>query len=143
MTPDTDTESARLIDINLDDTPDKMEPVAAGVRIFDIVDIVSEENTQGETVHVVTLKVNQPEAEDHERMSWDRFNFRYPVARVKFKQLVKAAGHVGTGQGVDPSELIGCTVKALVKPRTYKDKDTGEMVETTQVSKYLYEGETD
>ena len=130
-----------LIDINLDETPDKMEPVAAGIRIFEIKDIVSEENTQGGTVHVVTLQVNQPEAEDHERMTWDRFDFKYAPARVKFKQLVKAAGHVGTGQGVDPSELIGCTVKAVVKPRSYTDKDTKEVVETTQVSRYLFEPE--
>ena len=139
MTPDSD--SARLIDINLDDTPDKMEPVEVGVRVLDIKDIVTEENSQGEQIHVVTLQVNQPEAIDHERMTWDRFNFKYAPARVKFKQLCKAAGHTGTGQGVDPSELIGCSVKALVKPRTYKDKDSGEMVDTTQVSKYLFESD--
>lgn len=141
MTADID--GSRLIDINLDDTPDRIDPVAAGVRTLDIVDIVSEENSQGETVHVVSLKVNQPEADDHERMTWDRFNFKYAPARVKFKQLCKAAGHTGTGQGVDVSELIGCTVKAIVKPRSYKDKDTGEIVDTTQVGKYLSEADSD
>lgn len=130
-----------LIDINLDDTPDKMLPIDIGVRTLDIMDITSEEDQNGDTIHIVQLKVNMPEADDHERMAWDRFNFKYLPARVKFKQLVKAAGHTGTGESVDPTELIGCTVKATVKPRTYKDKTTGEDVQTTQVSRYLFEVE--
>jgi hypothetical protein len=83
--------------------------------------------------------VNQPDTEDHERLTWDRFNFKYTPARIKFKQLCKAAGHSGVGGGVEPSELIGCTVKAAIKDRTYQDKDTGETVATTQISKYLFE----
>lgn len=128
-----------MIDINLDDTPDKLQPVEVGIRILKIIDVTTEDNAQGEAIHIVELQVDQLEAPDHERKMWDRFNFKFAPARTKFKQLVKAAGHSGRGSGVDPSELIGCTVKASVKPRTYKDKDTDETVETTQVSKYLFD----
>jgi hypothetical protein len=126
------------IDINLDDTPESLPPVEPGVRILTIKDIKEEESKQGDMQQVVELEVNQPDAPDHERKMWDRFNFKYPIARTKFKQLVLAAGHEGTGMGVEPAELIGTDVKAVVKPRVYKDPTTEEMVETTQVQKYLF-----
>ncbi len=133
--------SESLIDINLDETPDRMEPIAVGIRTLDIKDIETQEDANGDSVHIVTLQVNEPDAEDHERLGWERFNFKYTPARIKFKHLVRAAGHSGTGQQVDPADLIGCTVQATVASRTYKDKDTGEMKDTTQVREFLHEAE--
>ena len=127
------------IQIYLDETPDRIEPIIAGIRVLDVVDIAEQEDKNGDTVYVVQLKVNEPDAEDHERMGWERFNFKYAPARVKFKQVVKSCGHEGTGEGVEPSELIGTQCKAHVAPRVYTDNDTGEQVETTQVKKFLFE----
>lgn len=132
-----------LIDLNLDDTPDRMLPISPGVRTLDIRDIKEEEDKNGDNVVIVECAVNEPDSDEHERRTWERFNFKYPAARVKFKQLVKSAGHSGTGEGVETSDLIGCTIQAIVKSRTYKDKDTGETVETAQVSKFLFEDESD
>jgi len=129
------------IQINFDDTPDRIEPIEVGIRILDVVDIDEQEDSNGDTVYVVQLKVNEPDAADHERMGWERFNFKYVPARIKFKQFVKSCGHEATGDGVEPSELIGCQVKALVATRVYKDKDTGDDVQTTQVKKFLFDAE--
>lgn len=130
-----------LIDINLDETPDRLLPVSAGIRTLEIKDVTQEENSEGENIITAELQVNEPESEEDSRKAWDRFNFKYAPARVKFKQLCKAAGHAGTGKGIDPSELIGCTVRAAFKDRVYKDKDTGEMIPTTQISKYIFDAE--
>jgi len=124
-----------LIEINLDETPDKLLPVSVGIRTLLIRDVTQDD----EGVVTVELEINEPDHAEHERRTWDRFDFKYPIARIKFKQLCKAAGHTGTGGGVDPSELIGETVQAAFKSRVYKDKDTEEMVETTNIQKYIFD----
>lgn len=129
-----------LVEMNFDDTPDKMLPVEAGVRLFKITDFTEEENDLGEKIRIVELEVL--EGDDAGRKAWDRFNFKYKPAMVKFKQLVKSAGLPAVGQGIDSSMLIGQTVRAVVKPRTYKDKTTNETKETTQVAEYLFEAAT-
>jgi hypothetical protein len=127
------------ININLDETPDKMLPVEVGIRTLDVKDVSEGTTAAGDQKWTAELEVNEPDAEDHERKMWDQFILKHAPARVKFKQFCKSAGHPGTGEGVDPADLIGCTVKAVVKPRTYEDQDTGETVETTQVKSYIFE----
>jgi len=128
-----------LIDLNLDETPDDIPLVTPGVKTFDVLDIEVQQNAEGEDVQVVSLQVNMPDTEDHERRLWDRFNFKYEQQRVKFKQFCKSAG-ISSGQP-DSADLIGATVKAIVKPRTYQDKDTGETMEARNVQKYLFDAE--
>ena len=130
-----------MIDINLDDTPDRIEPIEVGIRVLTVVDIEEQTDKNGDVVHVVQLKVNEPDAPDHERMGWERFNFKYAPARVKFKQFIKSCGHDGSGAGVDTTELIGCDCKAVVASRNYTDKDSGDQVTTTQVKKFLFEAD--
>lgn len=130
-----------FIPINLDETPEQMEPIMVGVRTLVIKDIETKQTDEGEDYYLATLQVNEPDAEDHERLGWERFNFKYAPARTKFKQLCKSAGHSGTGSQVDPSELIDCTVTAEVTPRVYKDKTTNEQKETTQIKRFLWEVE--
>ena len=125
-----------LIQINLDETPDKMEPIAIGIRVLKIEDIEEQEVDDG-TIFLTTLSVDEPDAPDHERKGWERFNFKYAPARIKFKNMCKSAGHSGEGQGVEPSELINCHVKAEVAPRVYTDKE-GNKQETTQVKRFLW-----
>jgi hypothetical protein len=127
-----------LIDINLDDTPTELPPINEGVRLLHIDDIETKEKDDGGVYYNVCLSVNEPDAEDHERKGWERFDFQYPMARTQFKNLCLAAGHSGTGEGVDLTDLIGCDVKCIVAPRVYKDKTTGEQKQTTQVKKWLH-----
>ena len=127
-----------IIDINLDETPDRELPIEVGLRVLELMDI-EEQEKDGNTIYNAKLKVNEPDAQDHDRIGYERFDFQYPKAQIKFKQMVKALGHAGTGGGIDTADLIGCTCKAHVASRVYKDKDTEEMVETTQVKKFLVE----
>ena len=129
-----------MIEIDFDSTPDKMLPLAVGERTLIIKDVKTEPNPSNpdENITTVELQVNEPNSNEHERRTWDRFNFKYAPARVKFKQLCKSAGYNTTGQGIDSSELIECAVKALVKTRHYKDDD-GKTVETTQIHSYIWD----
>lgn len=130
-----------LIEIDFDATPDKMLPLSVGLRTLDITDIETSEDEKNPGSMIVTaeFKVNEPDSEEHERKAFDRFHLHYAPARTKFKQLCKSAGHGATGKGIDASDLIGCTVKALVAPNHYKDKDTGETVENTQTKRYVWD----
>jgi len=74
-------------------------------------------------------------------MTWERFNLKYAPARIKLKQLARACGHSGIGSELDPADLIGTSCRGIVAPRTYEDKDTHEMVETTQIKKFIYDAE--
>ena len=114
-----------LIEIDFDSTPDKILPLAIGERTLIIKDVKTEPdpNNSDQTVVIAEMQVNEPDSDEHERRTWDRFYLQYAPARVKFKQLCKSAGYVTEGKGVDPSELIECAVKALVKTRHYKDED--------------------
>ena len=130
-----------IIDINLDETPDEMPQIATGVRILEIRDIEDQEDINGDTVHIVKLSVAEPDADDNELQTWERFNFKYPIARVRFKKLCLAAGHEGGSGGVDPADLIGCTLRASIVPNTYTDKDSGEMKTNTKVKEFLRAGD--
>jgi len=127
-----------IIDINLDETPDREMPIEVGLRVLELVDI-EEQEKDGRTIYNAKFKVNEPDADDHERVGFERFDFQYPKAQIKFKQMIRALGHDGTGSGVDTADLIGCTCKAHVAERTYVDKDTDETISTTQVKKFLVE----
>ena len=100
-----------IIDINLDETPDREMPIEVGLRVLELVDI-EEQEKDGRTIYNAKFKVNE---------------------------MIRALGHDGTGTGVDTADLIGCTCKAHVAERTYIDKDTDETVSTTQVKKFLVE----
>lgn len=129
------------IQINLDETPDKILHPNPGIRTMDVKDFSEGKTQAGDVKWTAELEVNEPDADDHGRRMWDQFVLKYHPAQVKFKQFVKSCGHAGTGEEVDPSDLIGCTCTAVVKPRTYEDEDTGETIETAQVKSYMFEAE--
>ena len=129
------------IDINFDDTPDDMPVVSEGVHVFEVLDVEEKEDKNGDSYQSVSMKVVEPGEEDHDRRHWERFNFKYAPARVKFKNFIRSCGHDGSGAGVDTTELIGCDCKAVVASRNYTDKDSGDQVTTTQVKKFLYDAD--
>ena len=125
-----------MIPINLDETPDKVQLVNPGTRVLKVVDVTANETAAG-TVYNAILSVEEPGVEDNGRHVYDRFDFQYEKARIRFKQFVVACGHKGLGSGVDTSELIGANVRAVVAPRTYEDKDTGQTEEARNIKKYI------
>ena len=131
-----------LIEINLDETPEVMPTLKVGTRILRITDVENQTDKNNKSFIMVEFEVAEPDSEENGDKAWDRFYLEFKPARVKFKQLCMSAGHGHGSEGVDTSELIGETVKALVKPRTYKD-DSGEIQETTQISKYVFDADED
>ena len=129
-----------LIEINLDETPDVMPTLKVGTRTLTIKDVENQTDKNNKSFIMVEFEVEEPDSSEHGDKAWDRFYLEFKPAQVKFKQLCLSAGIGHGSQGVDTSELIGQTVRALVKPRTYKD-EAGEMQETTQISKYVWDAD--
>ena len=131
-----------IIDINLDETPEVMPTLQTGLRILTIKDVEQQTDKNEKSFVMVEFEVEEPDSEENGDKAWDRFYLEFKPARVKFKQLCMSAG-IGHGSlGVDTSDLIGRTVRALVKSRTYKD-ESGETQETTQISKYVCDADED
>ncbi len=127
------------IDINFDDTPDEMPVVSAGLHTFEVLDIEEKEDKNGDSYQSVALKVVEPGEEDHDRRHWERFNFKYEIARINFKKFVKACGGVAAGQGVDPADLIGCTFEGRVVMKDDTDQD-GEPIKRSNIKKFICDG---
>ena len=127
------------IQINLDETPDSIPVVSTGIHTFEVLDIEEKEDKNGDSYQMVSMKVVEPGEEDDERRHWERFNFKYEIARVGFKKFVKACGHTATGEGLEPSELIGCTFKGRVTHKDDTDED-GEPIVRSNIKKYILEG---
>ncbi len=132
-----------LIDINLDDTPDDILPISAGVRTFDVMDVRQETDNKNRDYIVADLEVNEPENDEHGRKTSSRFYLQFAPARVNFKRFVKACGGSGTGTGIDPADLIGCTCKAVVKTSTYEEQESGETRERSNVDRFMFDEDDD
>lgn len=123
------------ININFDEVPDKMESVEPGVYTVQVVDATIEPTADGKNEKVVAvLRVDDESSKFHGRQIYDHLSLKMPI---NLKQLIKSCG-LQAGKGFDTSDLIGKIAKVRVKARTYKDKETGEVKETTSVAEYLF-----
>ena len=125
-----------MIDINFDVVPDQILPIDAGIYPLEISEVSQEPTAKGDSEKlVVTMKVSDPGNPNDGRTIKSHIGFKNPVM---LKQLAMAAGlNPGSG-GFDSSELIGKTVKAVIKPRTYRDQDSGEQKETSEVKEFIW-----
>lgn len=130
------------IDINFDATPDEMPVVSEGVHTFEVIDVEEKTDKNQDPYQAVSLKVVEPGEEDHDRRQWERFNFKYDIARILFKKFVKACGFDTTGQaGVDPGDLIGCTFEGRIVHKIEEDPDDPEETITrANIRKYICGG---
>ena len=129
-----------LIEINLDETPEVMPTLQTGLRILTIKDVEQQTDKNEKSFVMVEFEVEEPDSEENGDKAWDRFYLEFKPARVKFKQLCLSAGLGHGSEGVDTSELIGKTVRALVVSNTYKD-GSGETVENTKIKKYVFDAD--
>ena len=123
-----------LISINLDETPDEMPQAQPGIRILKVVAISDEVGkSSGKPYTKVELQIEEDDAEDNGTKLWENFSLGNPMGQISFKKFIMAAGHAGTGQEVDPTEIVGCTVKAALVGRTYtQDGVTKEGIEVRE-----------
>jgi len=125
------------ITVNFDEVPDKIEPLAPGVYIMRVEEASVEPTADGKGEKVkVVMKVDDDSNPSHGRVMYDHISLKFPVS---LKQLCKSAGmSLGKG-GIDTADLVGKVVRVRVKTRTYKDKETGEVKETSAVAEYLFD----
>ena len=131
------------IDVNFDDVPDEVKPLAAGIYTFRVISAVIEPTKKDETKEkvVLGLEVDMEGSEYHGRKHFEHIGFSSDRGRTTLKQIMMAAG-VPTGpNGLDVDDLIGQTLQARIKARTYKDPDTGEIREAAGVAGWLWREE--
>jgi len=61
----------------------------------------------------------------------------HPVT-VKFGHLLRSSGITMSADGVDTDDLLGKSVRGIVRHRVYTDKSTGEQKTSVDVKDYIY-----
>jgi len=110
------------IPINMDEVPDEYLSLPAGIYPLEIFEVPTLEPTRdgkGEKV-VVRMRVNDETNPEHGRQITDHISLK---STTRLKRLCLSAGvNVGV-DGFDTEALMGKTVSARVKTRTYQDED--------------------
>lgn len=124
------------IKVNLETTPDRMEPVPPGVYTLRITAAEQKPTADGSKQKIVVEhEVDDEGSPAHGRKLFNHIGLSNPIA---LKQLVKSAGIPVSADGVDTDELVGKHVRARVGSRTYVDAATGETKETSSITEYLF-----
>lgn len=127
--------------INVDFTgvDDVIKPLPAGVYTMKVTEteLTETANGKGEKV-VVTLEVSDPDSPQNGRKVFDHISTKM---LTNLKRLALSCGLTPGADGLDVSDLVGCTARVQVKTRTYQDKETNETKETSSVAKYLIPGD--
>jgi hypothetical protein len=123
-----------LIQLNLNDVPDELLPIQPGVRTLTVKDITAKDSSKGKPMLEVDLEVDEPGHPDHGRPIRDWFTLD-PRFATGLKRFWKACGLSFDADGIDPTDAIGKTVKAVIVNTTYTDKDTGETKEQSKVGR--------
>lgn len=125
------------IKVNLETTPDRMEPVPPGIYTLVITSAEQKATANGEGQKIVVEhEVDDEGNPSHGRKLFNHIGLKNPIA---LKQLVKSAGIPISADGVDTMELVGKHVRARVTARTYTDDKTGEVKETSSIAEYLFD----
>jgi len=126
-----------FLNINFEEVPDTFEPVKPGIYTCMIEDVKVGPSKSGKSQRLeVFLVIDNEGGEEHGRKMKDYISLDYPTS---LKQIMYSAGLNPSDAGVDTEDLIGATVRACVKSRTYTDKDTGEVKETSSISEYIWD----
>jgi len=126
---------AGKIDINFDDVPDQIVPIAPGVYDFRIDSATEEEAKSGKGMKLVLEMTCVSEGPEEGRKLYDHISFKM---KTQLKRLMKSAGLKPGSDGLDIGELEGKIVNVKVKSRTYTDDSSGETRETSAVGDYLF-----
>lgn len=123
------------IQINFDEVPDQVQPVAAGEYIVVIENAEVQDTKKGDGQKVVVeMKISDENNPMFGRKLFDHIGLKNPIS---LKRLCKSAGvSVGSG-GLNVEDLVGKTAEVRVKIRTYKDPESGETKETPSIADYL------
>ncbi len=125
------------LDINFEEVPDVILPITPGKYVLEIAKVHTLEpaaSGNGQNL-IVDFRVDD-DGEFKGRAQRD-YIFLNEFGLVKAKKLIKGCGLTVSSSGLDTEEMLGRKVNALLVASTFKDKETGETVSNTKVSKYL------
>ena len=132
-----------LIGTNFNDVPDKILPLQEGERILEIQAPSNEGFLQpnkegtGTNAVIVLMVVDDMNPAEKGRTITEYCSTLNQFGLVRLKQIALSAGIRPGAEGLDLAQLVGKRVKAIVKTRSYKDKDSGEDRQTSNVYAYV------
>lgn len=127
------------LNINFDDVSTEYTQVEPGMYEFEIVDCktgLSKANNP--KVEVRAQLVNCAEEFQGAQLT-DHIAIHTELGKKRFKRLAASCGVDISGGSVDVTALIGAVGKFVVTRRTYTDKDTGQVRESTDIKDYVVE----
>jgi len=126
-----------LLEANFDDVPDEIlsiEPGEYAVEIEGTPEILDTKKGTGRNL-VVVFRIT--EDGPFKRRTIKQYIYLSDIGLTTAKQLSKAAGvEVGAG-GLQTEELAGQALKIRVVQRPYKNPETGEVEQRSQVGGYV------
>ena len=129
-----------LIKANFDEIADEVFPIPPGVYTFNILEASVEETKKDPTKDKVVLKMEVVGGEHEGRQQYEHIGISSDRGLVTLKQIILACG-LTPGLDLDTSDLVGQTLQARIKARTYTDAESGEVRETSSVAGYLWKDE--
>lgn len=132
-------------DFNFSDVPSENKPIEPGVYEMTIDEITHEPTRNDPTRFKFVI---QHTIINHSELEGKQFSnvasAQAPGGRITMKRLALSAGltedQLASLQTTDP--LIGKVVKAVVKKREYRDPQTNEVRQTTDLDTYLIPGDS-
>lgn len=137
-----------LLNVNLEDAPTSVPPVPSGIYTMEIMgvpeytDLKSGEtdddgNKMKKIVVKCRIKSDIPEADGRNLTS----HIGVSKSLVGLKRIALSASLTWSPEGIDTDLLAGCTVRARVKSRAWRDEETGETRETSGIDEFLIPGD--
>ena len=125
------------LDVNFGEVPDEILPITPGKYVLEIAKVPAlEPSSKGNGTNLI-VDFRVTDEGDFCGRSVRDYIFLNEFGLVKAKKLIGGCSKDAGANGLDTEELLGCRVNALLVASTFKDKETGETVANTKVSKYL------
>ncbi len=125
-----------ILDMDFTDVPDKIEPIPPGTYILEVATVPEIKRSKEDTGNNLHMTFRVADESKHKGRQQKDTIFLNEMGLVKAKQLIIGLG-MTAGKGVNTEEMLGRKVKALIIASTYKDKDSGETLQSSKVKSYL------
>ncbi len=130
-----------LINANFDDIADEVKPIPAGIYTFEIISADIEPTKKDPNKEKVVLKLQVTDGEQQGRQQFEHIGVSNDRGLTTLKQVAMASGLAVGAAGLDTTDLVGRTLQARIKARTYQDPESGETKEASGISAYLWRQE--
>lgn len=132
------------IEINTEEIPDKVPVIPAGEYVLECFEAATEigktrdDGSPGDNQLLLKLKVVAPGTPNDGRQHYERLNLSpQDFFRVKLKKALQSLGVPLSKTGFNAQDCIGKSARVLMSVRTYKDKQTDETIEASNIKQWL------